>query len=116
MKIAFPPLLLLLLSVAWPAAAADAEKPDLSKLPPASAGKIDFKSQVLPIFTQHCVSCHDAKKFKGGLRVDQRSAFLRGGDGGKVLIPGDSAGSRIIHLVAGLDEDSIMPPKGKPLT
>jgi len=93
-----------------------ADAPDLSKLPPAATRKVDFKVDVLPIFTIRCVSCHDAKKLKGGLRLDQRAAFLRGGDNGKVIAPNDSAKSKLIHMVAGLDEDDIMPPKGDPLT
>ncbi len=36
-----------------------------------------------------------------------------GGDEGKIIEPGKSAESRLIHLVAGLEEDTVMPPKDK---
>src|SRR5262249_31299656 len=45
-----------------------------------------------------------------------RQRVLEGGDSGPVFIPGDSANSRLIHLVAALDRQEMMPPEGKPLS
>ena len=43
---------------------------------------------------------------------------LKGGEEGKVVEPGASAKSKLVHAVSRLDEDSAMPPedKGAPLT
>ena len=92
------------------------EKPDLSKLPPSAAGKPDFKAQVAPLLLR-CVKCHGAEKAKGGLRFHRRDELLAGGDKGAVVLPGDSAGSRLIHAVAALGK-VVMPPEkaGKRLT
>ena len=42
--------------------------------------------------------------------------MLKGGDDGSALVPGDSASSHLIALVAGLDPDEVMPKKGSRLT
>jgi len=92
-------------------AAADAT-PDLSKLPPAVTGTMDFVKDVQPILAKACVGCHGQAKCKAGLRLDCRSDAIKGGNSGAVIKPGDAAGSRLLFVVAGLDaEAKIMPPK-----
>ncbi|MGB7161165.1 MAG: PSD1 and planctomycete cytochrome C domain-containing protein [Tepidisphaeraceae bacterium] len=85
-------------------------------LPPASAKKIDFAHDVLPLLKESCVQCHANGKSKGGLKIDNRETFLKGGESGPAFIAGDSAKSLTIQLVAGADEERIMPAKGKKLT
>jgi hypothetical protein len=58
------------------------------------------------------VNCHGPQKQKGGLRLDTKSAFGKGGDNGAALIPGEPAKSRLIEAVL-YDGDTKMPPKGK---
>ena len=96
-------------------AAAESPRP-APKLPPAASGPIDFAKDVWPILNQHCVKCHNADKRKGGLAMTDGATFLAGGDSGKVLIPGKSGDSKLIHLVAGIDADARMPPEGTRLT
>ena len=99
------------------AAAAD-NKIDTSKLPPASTEKgVTYAKDIRPIFEQTCFKCHGSEKQKGKLRLDSLEAALKGGEDGKILKPGDSAGSDIVVAVARLDDDKAMPPadKGKPL-
>jgi hypothetical protein len=83
-------------------------------LPPAAKGKIDFAKDVRPILATACLSCHGPDKQRGGLRLDDGTAALRGGNGGAVIKPGDATGSRLLALVAGLDPEGRMPPKEKP--
>jgi hypothetical protein len=90
-------------------------EPDLSRLPPAATFPVVFARDIEPLLQKHCVSCHGAEKQKGGLRLDHPKPAMQGGDGGKVIEPGNSAASRLVHLVAGLEVDDIMPPKGAPL-
>jgi len=57
------------------------------------------------------------KKQKSGYRLDSKAGALKGGETYSPAIkPGDSVGSPLIHLVAGLVPDSRMPAKGDPLT
>src|SRR5262245_23643377 len=81
----------------------DAAPPAATRLPPAAAGAIDFQRDVQPILVRACVACHSNLKHKGGLRLDSGPAALKGGNSGTVIKPGDSAQSRLVHLVAGLD-------------
>ena len=78
---------------------------------------VDFTKDVQPILKKSCQTCHGAEKPKGEYRLDSRASALKGGENYTPAIkPGDSAGSPLIHLVAGLVPDSKMPAKGDPLT
>lgn len=85
-------------------------------LPPAATHKVDFSKEIQPLLAQHCHECHGPKKQKNDLRLDVKESALKGGENGPVILPGKSAESRLIHLVAGLDKDLVMPPKGERLT
>ena len=85
-------------------------------LPESHEGAVDFAADIEPIFKANCYSCHGAKKQKGGLRLDSRKSALQGSDHGKVILPGKSAESKLILIVAGFEEDKIMPPKGDRLS
>jgi mono/diheme cytochrome c family protein len=93
-----------------------AEKPkstiDTSKLPTASTRTgVAFAADIQPIFQKACVGCHGPEKQKGKLRLDTLAAALKGGEDGKVVEPGHSADSVLIHNVAHLgDPDDFMPP------
>lgn len=98
-----------------------------ASLVPCSQAKVEFKSEILPIFEAKCVKCHKAtheengKKIepKGELRLDAAWAMLKGGETKThpALVPKDAAKSYIAEVV-GLpkDDDMFMPPKGDPLT
>ncbi len=87
-----------------------------AKLPPAATQKIDFVKDIEPILADRCYSCHGPEKQKADLRWDSKESAFKSGDHGPIIVPGKSADSRVIQLVAGVDPDSIMPPKGDPLT
>ncbi len=85
-------------------------------LPPAAGRKVDFVKDVQPIFARACSRCHGEKKQRSGFRLDLREAALKGGDLGPAIVPGKSAESPLIHYVAGVDKDVVMPPSGERLT
>ena len=91
---------------------ASAKDVDVSKLPPASSQKgVTYAKDIKPIFDKSCVSCHGAEKQKAKLRLDSLAATLKGGEDGKVIEPGNSAKSMLVHNVARVgDEDKWMPP------
>ncbi|MDB6123563.1 MAG: putative rane protein [Pedosphaera sp.] len=98
---------------AFPMAAAEV---DISKLPPPAQTKIDFVRDVEPILSKNCYSCHGPARQKADLRWDVKEIALKGSEHGPVIVPGKSAESRMIHLVAGLNPDAVMPQKGERLT
>lgn len=95
------------------AANASGEEAPAAKLPPAAARKIDFAKDVQPILAKNCIGCHGPDKQRGGLHLDDRTAAFKGGNTGPVIKPGDSTGSQLLRVVAGLDPELKMPPKGK---
>ena len=76
-----------------------------------------FNKNIAPIFSDRCYKCHSAAegKTKGGLALDTRDAFLKGGDDGKIVVPGDPAKSPLIQRVLSKDADEKMPPKAETL-
>jgi WD40 repeat protein len=83
----------------------------LLTLPLFSQEKITYDDHVFPILEQSCLNCHNPDKKKGDLDLSSYPALLIGGSGGKVVIPGDGASSRLYTVTTG-SEDPVMPPKG----
>ncbi len=105
-----------LIGFLFTAQAADKEKKttkiDTSKLPPPAAKQgVTYTADIKPIFDKSCIKCHGADKQKGKLRLDSLESALKGGQDGKVIEPGKSADSMLVHNIAHLgDEDDFMPP------
>ncbi len=76
------------------------------------AGIVFFENRIRPIFAEHCYSCHSAmaKKIRGGLKLDTRLDFLKGGIDGPILATGPPEKSRLIRAVKHLDQEFRMPP------
>ena len=87
-----------------------------AQLPPPAARAVDFEHDVKPILQVSCVRCHARGRDRGGFSIETRERLLAGGDSGEAVVSGDSAHSRLIALVAGLDPDTVMPQKGSRLT
>jgi len=85
---------------------------DTSKLPPASDQKgVTYAKDIKPVFDKSCVKCHGAEKPKAKLRLDTLEGALKGSENGKVIEPGKSADSILVHNVAHIgNEDDFMPP------
>ena len=81
---------------------------------PAPQAKVDadyFENKVRPILANSCYDCHDDTA-KGGLRVDSKAAFEKGGKHGPVVVPGDPGKSLLIQAVQQTG-DLKMPKGGK---
>ena len=92
---------------------------DVTKLPAPSPQKdVTFAKDIKPIFEKACFKCHGEEKQKAKLRVDSVEAIKKGSENGEVIVVGKSDKSSLVHSVAGLVEDMMMPPedKGDPLT
>jgi hypothetical protein len=95
---------LLLIAGAAPAEAPPATSPE---------GVEFFESKVRPVLAENCFACHGPEKQKGGLRLDSRSAALKGGETGPAVVPGKPDESPMLRAVGYTDSNLQMPPKGK---
>lgn len=89
------------------------------ELPPAVNQEVVYERDIQPLLARSCLTCHGPDEQQSDFRVDRRGALLAGGDFGEPgVLPGNSAESHLIQLVAGVDEDLVMPPdgEGKPLS
>ena len=77
---------------------------------------VDFAKDVQPILQVRCVGCHGAEKQKGGLRLDQKAAAFKGGNGGPAIVPRDIKGSELLVKIGSDDPAERMPRSGDPLT
>ncbi len=77
----------------------------------------DFDTDIRPILQQHCMACHGSKKQEGGLRLDQRTAALRGGENySPAIVPNSAEKSPLWLFVSQEDADLKMPPEGARLS
>ncbi len=78
----------------------------------APDGLAFFESRIRPLLAEHCYECHSAKagKLKGGLRLDSREGWAKGGDSGPALVAGKPEDSLLIKGVRHWDKDFKMPP------
>ena len=51
---------------------------------------LEAYGEVLPILKACCVKCHGEVRQKGKLRLDSRSAAMKGGEEGAVIAEGNS--------------------------
>ncbi len=81
----------------------------------AADGVAFFESSVRPLLVKHCYECHSQEtgKRKGGLLLDRKEGWVKGGDAGPALVPGKPTKSLLMHSVRYEDEDLQMPPKSK---
>jgi cytochrome c553 len=71
-----------------------------------------FESRVRPLLAAKCQSCHGDTVAEAGLRLDSRRSLLAGSDSGPVLVPGDTATSKLL-LAVRQTGDLAMPPDEK---
>jgi hypothetical protein len=89
---------------------------DVSKLPPPASSQVDFVRDIQPLLAAKCYRCHGPKKQEAQFRLDAKEIALKGGELGPAIVPGKSSESLLIHAVAGLKEDLVMPKEGERLT
>src|SRR5262249_54260887 len=72
-----------------------------------------FEKQVRPLLVKRCYQCHSsgAKILKGGLHLDSREGWMKGGDSGPAIVPGAPEKSLLIEAVR--YQSLEMPPQGK---
>lgn len=88
------------------ASAADSFSPDQIEF---------FEKSVRPVLAENCYTCHGGHRHENGLRLDLRSAVLRGSDYGKVVEPGNPAASKLIKAINHAEGVEAMPKKADKL-
>jgi len=70
---------------------------------------------VQPLFQARCYNCHGPNKQKGKLRLDGQEQIFKGGEDGKVIVPGKTDESKLLErLLLPLNDKDHMPPREKP--
>ena len=79
--------------------------------------KIDFNTDVKPIFNKKCITCHGGVRRKSGFSLLFRSEALAPNESGKpAIIPGDPDHSEMIRRLTLKDPEERMPYKHSPLS
>jgi hypothetical protein len=82
-----------------------------------SSHKIDYNTEIKPIFNTKCITCHGGVKRQSGFSVLFRSDALAINKSGKpAIIPGDPSHSEMIRRLTLKDPEERMPYKHPPLT
>lgn len=79
--------------------------------------KIDYSTQVKPIFNKKCIACHGGVKQKAGFSLLFREEALGNTESGKpAIIPGNPDESELIRRISITDPEERMPYKHEPLS
>jgi hypothetical protein len=80
-----------------------------------AAGVAFFESKIRPVLIERCYVCHSsqAKKIRGGLRLDTREGARTGGDAGPAVVPGKLDESLLFQAITAAKGVEPMPPKGR---
>ena len=87
--------------------------PSVIGLAAADSDTAFFENKIAPILEQRCYECHshESDEIKGGLVLDSRSGWERGGDTGPAVVRGEPDKSLLIQAVRYRDEELQMPPE-----
>lgn len=77
-----------------------------------AAGTADFfETKIRPLFAEKCYACHTDARM-GGLQLDSREHFAKGGKSGPIALPGSPDASLLLRAL-NYNANPKMPPDGK---
>lgn len=76
--------------------------------------KLTYDEHIQPLLRDKCFSCHNQDKQRGGVALHNYLAVMEGGSSGKIVEPGDPDASKLLRVMAHLEEP-FMPPKAPKL-
>jgi hypothetical protein len=79
------------------------------------AQTVNFLTDVQPVLTEKCLSCHTGEAAQAGLKIHTREELLQGGKSGAAIVPGKGSESLLIAKMEGR-KGMRMPPSGPPLS
>ncbi len=71
---------------------------------------VDFEKDILPVFKNNCLACHNLTKSKADLVLETPQTILKGGESGPAIVPGRGAESLLLKAAAH-QSDPTMPPR-----
>jgi WD40 repeat protein len=74
---------------------------------------VSFVREILPILNASCIPCHNQVDANADLALDTVEAIRKGGNGGAVIVPGESGRSRLLSLAAHRGKRPMPPPDNK---
>ena len=83
----------------------------LAQPAPGAVDAAFFETKIRPLFAERCFACHTEARM-GGLQLDSREHFLKGGKSGPIAVPGDPDASLLVKALR-YDANPKMPPTGK---
>ena len=69
-----------------------------------------FEKRIRPILVDHCYDCHGPNVASSKLRLDSKTGWMRGGERGPVVVPGDPNASLLYQAVTHNNPKLKMPP------
>ncbi len=75
-----------------------------------------FEKEVRPVLVKHCYECHSGTKTNGGLALDTRAGWQKGGESGPAIVPGNAKDSLFVQAVRHESLEMPPPDKGEQLT
>lgn len=97
---------------------ARADESPQPETPSDQQGVVSYQKDVVPIFRQNCLGCHQGAKQLGGYVMTEFASLLRGGDSDQPgIVPGKPEKSYLIERITPVDGVAEMPePPAKPLS
>jgi hypothetical protein len=93
------------------AAASMEDDPSIVIPEPEGDETVSFTEDIAPFMANLCVGCHSGANPRGGLSLVSFYDMMKGGDSGRVVLPGNLEGSRLYRLVGGLENPRM--PQGQ---
>jgi hypothetical protein len=78
-------------------------------VPAHADDKITYDNQVIAVFREHCLGCHNAEKKTGGLDLSSYSALSLGSSTGEIVSGGNADASTLMKVVSH-QQQPFMPP------
>lgn len=75
-----------------------------------------FETKIRPVLASSCIECHGPSKASGGLRLDSREAFFKGGDSGPPVEPGNAEAGLLVEAIRRDENAEFAMPPEKPLS
>jgi len=83
----------------------------------SKAEEKELNIKVRAIFAHNCYKCHGEERVKGELRLDGKDFVFKGGENGKVIVPGNPDKSELYRRITlASNHEDVMPSKGKKLS
>lgn len=80
---------------------------------PTGKETVKFAADVAPVLLENCSGCHiNGRRPSGGLNMNNFAALMRGGESGRIVVPGQPDESLLIKKLKGLSGKRM--PEGRP--